>query len=160
MNILIISSEVAGGLADVCGALPTALAALGHDVAVVTPAYRQVSQNGRTLEPTGVTFDVPIGSKVVSGQFLSSRLPGSDVPVFFVDQPEYFDRNELYGERGQDYKDNCERFVFFSRAVMELIRLMELPVGVLHCNDWQPVWCQPICGSNSNSRGVMRTSSV
>ena len=64
-------------------------------------------------------------------------MPGSDVPIYFVDQPGYFDRRELYREDGEDYKDNCERFVFFCRAVMEAIRLLELPVDVLHCNDWQ-----------------------
>ena len=142
VNILIASSEVApfsktGGLADVCGALPAALADLGHQVTVVTPAYRDVVRKGWTLEPTGVSFDVPIGSKVVSGRFLSGCFPDSQVPILFVEQPEYFDRSELYGQRGQDYKDNCERFVFFSRAIMESIRLLDLSVDVLHCNDWQ-----------------------
>lgn len=142
MNILIASSEVSpfsktGGLADVCGSLPLALAELGHRVVVVTPGYRQVSQADWGLELTGPTFDIPIGSKVVSGRLIEGRLPNSDVQVFFVEQPEYYDRAELYWERGQDYKDNCERFVFFSRAVMELIRLLDLPVDVLHCNDWQ-----------------------
>jgi len=136
------SSEVApfsktGGLADVCGALPGALRHLGHNPVVLTPAYRQVLRSGVNLEPTGIQFDIPIGSKVVVGRLLSSRLPGTDVPVFFVDQPEYYDRAELYREKGEDYKDNCERFVFFCRAVMEAIRLLELPVDVIHCNDWQ-----------------------
>lgn len=142
MNILIASSEVApfsktGGLADVCGALPTALRKLGHESIVFTPAYRQVRESGAVLEPTDVTFEIPIGSKVMIGHLLKGTIPGSDVPIYFVDQPDYFNRAELYQEHGQDYRDNCERFVFFSRAVMEAIRLLDLPVDVIHCNDWQ-----------------------
>src|SRR5262249_25097485 len=54
-----------------------------------------------------------------------------------IEQDEYFDRAELYREKGEDYKDNCERFVFFSRAVMEAARLLELKPEVIHCHDWQ-----------------------
>lgn len=143
MNILIASSEVTpfaktGGLADVCGTLPVALSQLGANPVVVMPAFHQhIHRAGVPIHETGLTFDVPIGSKVVLGRVLRSHLPGSEVPVYFVDQREYFDRAELYREKGADYKDNCERFAFFSRAVMELIRLLELRVDVLHCNDWQ-----------------------
>ena len=143
MNILIASSEVApfaktGGLADVCGALPLALAELGSRPIVVAPAFRRhIAKAGLPIQETELTFDIPIGSKLVPGRVLRSELPDSDVPVYFIDQPEYFDRPELYRERGADYKDNCERFVFFCRSVMELIRLLDLRIDVLHCNDWQ-----------------------
>ena len=59
------------------------------------------------------------------------------MPVYLVDQPEYFDRPELYRESGEDYADNCERFVFFCRAVMESIRLLDFAPDVIHANDWQ-----------------------
>lgn len=142
MNILIASSEVApfsktGGLADVCGALPVALQNLGHQPVVFTPHYRQVQAAGVELESTQVGLDIPIGSKLVSGRLLAGKLPQTNIPVYFVDQPEYFHRPELYREKGEDYRDNCERFVFFCRAVMEAIRLLDLQVDVLHCNDWQ-----------------------
>ena len=64
---------------------------------------------------------MPIGRKTVSGTFLRSTLPGDKVPVYLVHQPQYYDRPELYRENGHDYKDNCERFVFFCRAVLEAI---------------------------------------
>ena len=64
-------------------------------------------------------------------------MPNSDVPIYFVKNDEYFDRPELYREAGTDYQDNCERFVFFSRSVLEAIRLLDLQVDLLHCNDWQ-----------------------
>ncbi len=59
-------------------------------------------------------------------------MPGGNVPVYLVEQDQYFDRDELYSVDGKDYIDNCERFVFFSRAVLEAIRLLELKVDVLH----------------------------
>ncbi len=143
MNVLIASSEVGpfaktGGLADVCGALPLALSRLGAQPTVVMPAFRRhIAKSGLPIHDTEISFDIPIGTKVVPGRLLQSQLPGSNVPVYFVDQPDYFDRAELYREKGADYKDNCERFVFFCRAVMESIRLLELNVDVVHCNDWQ-----------------------
>lgn len=142
MNILLASSEVVpfaktGGLADVCGALPVELAKLGGEPVVMLPAFRQALRSGQPIESTGIQFEVPIGSKIVTGRLLRSKIPNSNVPVYLVDQPDYFDRAELYRERGEDYKDNCERFVFFSRAVMEAIRLLDLHVDILHCNDWQ-----------------------
>lgn len=142
MNILIASSEAVpfaktGGLADVSGALPVALKRQGIDISLFMPAYRQVFQSGQPIHDTGISFDIPVGNKIVSGRFLKSFLPDSDVPVYLVDQKHYYDREGLYNESGRDYEDNCERFVFFCRAVVEGIRLLDLPVDVLHANDWQ-----------------------
>ena len=142
MNILLATSEAVpfaktGGLADVCGTLPLELARLGHSPVVMLPAYRQTRACGVPMEPAGIDLSIPIGSKTVSGRLLKSRLPGSEVPVYLVEQADYFDRPELYGEKGTDYFDNCERFVFFCRAVLESIKLLDLKVDVLHANDWQ-----------------------
>jgi starch synthase len=142
LNILFASSEVApfaktGGLADVCGALPVELTRLGHNVAVVMPLYRQVKNSGHAMEPLNLKFDIPMGNKIIRGRLLRGNLPGSNVPVFFVEQDDYFDRDDLYRHKGEDYKDNCERFVFFSRAVLESIRMLKLAVDVVHCHDWQ-----------------------
>lgn len=141
MNILFVSSEVApfaktGGLADVCGSLPIELAKLGHQVAVIMPAYRQTK--GRTdIEPLNLKFDIPISNKIVRGRLLQGKLPGSEVPIYFVEQDDYFDRADLYRHKGEDYKDNCERFAFFCRAALEAIRLLKLDIDVVHCHDWQ-----------------------
>jgi starch synthase len=142
VNILLATSEAVpfaktGGLADVCGALPQELRRLGHQVSVVMPAYRSVREAGVKIESTGLTLDIPINQKTVPGRLLQGRLPSSDVPVYFVDQPDYYDRPELYQASGKDYPDNCERFVFFSRAVLEAARLLDLKLDILHCNDWQ-----------------------
>jgi starch synthase len=125
-----------GGLGDVCGSLPLELANLGHEPIVIMPAFRQALSAGRPIESTGVRFEVPIGRKMVSGTFLRSTLPGDSVQVYLVHQPQYYDRPELYRENGHDYKDNCERFVFFCRAALEAIQLLDLKTELVHCHDW------------------------
>ncbi len=142
MKIVLATSEAVpfaktGGLADVCGALPVELARLGHQVTVIMPGYRSIQAAGMSIESTGVQLSIPIGRKSVTGRLLLSHLPGSDVPVYFVDQPDYYDRPDLYQSSGRDYPDNCERFVFFSRAVLEAVRQLDLETDILHCNDWQ-----------------------
>jgi starch synthase len=142
VKILLATSEAVpfaktGGLADVCGALPKELAALGQQPMVIMPAYRSVYAAGVQIQPTGIQLSIPIGRKNVEGRLLLGHFPESDVPVYFVDQPNYFDRDDLYQTGGRDYPDNCERFVFFSRAVLESIRKLGVDVDVLHVNDWQ-----------------------
>jgi len=142
MNILFASSEVVpfartGGLADVSAALPAALERLGQNMAVVVPAYKSVFNCGLAPKDTGVHFPVPIGDKILPVKIWKSTIPESDVPVYFVQQDEYYNRNELYTENGSDYNDNSERFIFFCRAVMEMISVMKLNVDILHSNDWQ-----------------------
>lgn len=142
MNILLASSEIvpfakSGGLGDVCSALPKQIARLGHEVCVFLPAFRTIHDAGVQIESTGHELSIPMGSKIVRGQILKSHLPDSTVPAYFIDQPEYFERKSYYGENGIDYADNCERFIFFCRGVVEAIRSLQLNVDLIHCNDWQ-----------------------
>jgi starch synthase len=141
MNILFASSEAApfsktGGLGDVCGALPRELARLGSSPVVFLPAFRQAKSSGQPIETTGIHVDVPIGRKTVRGHILRSQLPESDVPVYLIDQPDYYDRPQLYREEGEDYRDNCERFVFYCRATLAAVELLGLEIDVVHCHDW------------------------
>lgn len=142
MNIVFVSSEAApfaktGGLADVCSALPVALEKLGHRVSVFLPAYRQIYDAGIPIETTGIGYCVPVGHNEVWGEILKSRLPESNVPVYFPRHDRYFFRDGLYNSGGIDYQDNCERFVFFCRSVFRAIELLDIPVDILHANDWQ-----------------------
>jgi starch synthase len=141
LNILIASSEAfpfakTGGLADVCGSLPIALDRLDHGAAVIMPAYRCTRTQDFAIDDTGIEWQVQIGSKAVPGKLLRSYLPDSDVPVYLVQQDAYFDRDGIYGEHGHDYEDNCERFVFFCRSILEIIPQFGEPVELIHCNDW------------------------
>ena len=142
MKILLASSEVVpfsktGGLADVCGALPIALEQLGHEVIVFTPSYRGCYDKGVAIEPTGIELQIPIADRIVNGTLCKTQLPGSNVTVYLVEQANYFDRDGIYGDAQGEFKDNCERYTFFCRAVLESIRLLEWKPDLIHANDWQ-----------------------
>ena len=139
MNIAMIASEVTplaktGGLADVIGTLSLALERLGHQLCVIAPAYRSVLQGNFSLHPSGVKLSVPFADGAVTAEVLESTL-GPGVCVYLIRADQYFDREFLYGPPAGDYADNVERFVFFSRAALELLRYK--PVDIVHCHDWQ-----------------------
>ena len=141
MRVLQVASEATpfaktGGLADVVGALPEALAHQGCDVTLVIPAYREVFAKGLPIEPTGIAFDVPIGMRQMHARIFRCVRPESRVEVLLVANDECFDRPTLYGG-SDDYSDNSERFIFFSRAVMELAARQGQPFDIIHCHDWQ-----------------------
>jgi starch synthase len=153
MKVLLAASEVVGfaktgGLADVVGALPRALADRGHECAVILPLYRTAATGPVALTRTDATFTVPIAGRPMPGRLWQATLPGSSVPAYLVEQPEYFERDEPAHKRGlyqytasdgqkRDYPDNCERFVFFSRAVLAAPAALGWWPDVLHNNDWQ-----------------------
>jgi len=102
MNIIVASSEVVpyaktGGLADVCGALPSQLEALGHQVSVFIPAYRSVDYGEFDVQKTGISLEIPIGTQLIGGELLVTTLPGSKVKVYLVANNDYYDRESLYG---------------------------------------------------------------
>ncbi|HEY4766643.1 MAG TPA: glycogen synthase GlgA [Candidatus Sulfotelmatobacter sp.] len=138
MNIVFAASEgvpfsKTGGLADVVGALPRALAALGHQVSVYLPRYRQTKLTEPVPEVRSVTIpfdDQYRFASVVSG----GRIDG--VRFYFVEYPPYFDRDALYGTPAGDYPDNAERFALFSRTVLEASKILGVP-QIFHCHDWQ-----------------------
>jgi starch synthase len=138
LKILFVSAEVApfakvGGLADVAGALPKALRALGHDVRVVMPAYQSLEQRGRAgaldARPGGMI--VSTGAGPIAAGLYESVLPGSDVPIYFVAERALFDRPNIYG-----YWDDPYRFAFLSRAAFEVCNVLDWWPDVLHAHDW------------------------
>jgi starch synthase len=138
MHIAFVASEgvpfsKTGGLADVVGALPRALAPLGHQVSVYLPRYRQTKLAESSVVVPSIT--VPFDDKY---RFASVVAGGSQngVRFFFVEYPEFFDRDALYGTPAGDYPDNAERFALFSRAVIEASKILGVPT-VFHCHDWQ-----------------------
>jgi starch synthase len=141
MKIAIASSEVfpfakTGGLADVAGALPKALAKMGLEVAVVMPLYSVIDQKKFGITDTGKTASVQMDWRHVTARIFEGSLPGG-VRVFFVDVPEYFGRAVLYGTAAGDEPDNAERFFFFSRIIPEVLKEMGFAPDVMHVNDWQ-----------------------
>jgi starch synthase len=152
-KVLLAASEVVGfaktgGLADVVGSLPRALARRGIACAVILPLYRSARRSAVPQSPTGRYFTVPVGERQILGSLWRATLPDSDIPVYFIEQPEYFERDDPSAGRGlyqfalpdgrlQDYPDNCARFVFFCRAVLEALPLLDEWPDILHLNDWQ-----------------------
>ena len=135
MKILYVTSEAApfcktGGLADVAGSLPPALAANGDEVAVILPLYGQISDAWKKEMVFRGSMDVSLAwRREYAGLFSLAR---EGVTWYFVDKERYFHRDTLYGEF-----DDGERFAFFCRAVMELMGMMDWKPEVIHCNDWQ-----------------------
>ncbi len=142
LNILLAASEVvpfakSGGLADVSGALPKALRDLGHDIRVVMPRYYIVDIEKYGLKKMEGSLGVPMGSMGEAwASVYEGVLPGSDVPVYFIEHEAFFGRKGLYDEGGEGYADNDNRFIFFSKAVMQLAKKLRFRPDVIHVNDW------------------------
>jgi len=144
MRILTVASEAVpfaktGGLADVIGALPLALARLGHTVDVVMPRYRGITAAERAGQVT-----VRLGGQVTeAGIWIADRGPEESAPsqaqvrTVFIDQPTYYDRDFLYGTAGQDYPDNPERFAFLAVAALEWAASTGQHFDIVHGHDWQ-----------------------
>lgn len=138
MNIVFAASECVpysktGGLADVVGALPKALAELGHNVTVYLPKYKQtrLSDSKVLLRSITIPFDDQYRfCSVIDG----GKRAG--VQFYFIDYPPFFDRDALYGTPAGDYPDNAERFALYSRAVLEASKILGVP-RIFHCHDWQ-----------------------
>ena len=133
MRIALLSSEVVpfaktGGLADVAGALPKALAKHGIDARIILPLHQQID---RSLLNDSVIDDMPVQWR---GQIRPTRVYQSDAagaPAYLIDAPEYFSKPSIYG-----YANDHERFAFFSRAALALIKQLDWQPDVVHGNDW------------------------
>ena len=123
-----------GGLADVVGALPMALARLGHNLEVVLPRYRMTKPGKPEAKMQSLTLPLGAGFRFASVQDAGTA---GKVRTFLVECPSFFDRAGLYQEEGEDYPDNAMRFAAFSLAALELIKRSATPPDIIHCHDWQ-----------------------
>ncbi len=136
MEVVYVASEVApfsksGGLGDVSEALPRALAARGHRLAVVTPRYGSVDPQRHRLERLDLEVEV-------AGERAGLWRAAGPAPVYLLEHQRFFgSRPGLYGERGEDYPDNAQRFAFLSRAALEVPAALGLAPGIVHLHDWQ-----------------------
>ncbi|MBI4582489.1 MAG: DUF1957 domain-containing protein [Planctomycetes bacterium] len=128
-----------GGLADVAGGLPQALAQLGAEVLVVLPAYRSIDRGRHGIQPLLGGLKAWIGGREEAFDLLEARPPHPGVRVLLVDHPGFFDRDGVYGDpaTGKEYPDTARRFLFFSRAALEAMRALGMPIDILHCHDYQ-----------------------
>lgn len=142
MKILLASSELSpvattGGLGTAVAGLIGQLHANAHDVCLILPYYRAVKKyHYWKAKPTGVTLDIQSGGRRLAAEVLEYRKRGG-YQVFFVKCDELFDRDGLYGDDSGPFGDNAERFIFFSKAAIELTRRMDPQPDILHAHDWQ-----------------------
>jgi starch synthase len=140
MKILLASSEVVpfaktGGLADVAGALPKALHRLGIDVRVIMPNYRGIEEKGFSINYPGLRISCPVSQRLVEAEIAEIQYDG--ITFYLVDKDEYYYRDNLYSTQDGDFIDNAERFIFFSKAIIETAKATDFIPDVIHCNDWQ-----------------------
>lgn len=143
MEILFVTTELApyvkvGGLADVSAALPKTLRALGHRVTVVMPRYAAFEDSGLLMARRLTPLRLALGAQTYEATIYDGRL-SSQVDLTLVDVAGLYDRNGVYGERGEDYADNAVRFAVLARAAAELARQRAAdgaPFDVVHANDW------------------------
>lgn len=135
LKVLFLSAEMVpfaktGGLADVTGALPKALAQIGADVRVVLPRYGRIDPERFQMTEALPAFQVPMDDTPEPVTILKTdAVPG--VPVYFVNSDTYFNREGIYG-----YPDDGERFILYCRAALEMLRQLNWKPDILHCNDW------------------------
>lgn len=150
-----------GGLADVCGTLPKALAALGHEVRLVLPFYKSVRTAGfgKTLLKSGVALSASAPDTGIkrSFQLRKDLLPGASIPVYMIDQPDYFERERFYGDEAGDFGDNLDRFAFFAHAALAAAESEGFKPDVIHCHDWHtgliPAYLRTLYAENAYWKG-------
>jgi len=161
MKILLASGEVhpyskTGGLADMVGALAKSLAQSGQQVGLVTPLYKGILENFPDIHRLDWQIDLALGAVRVQAEIWKREWePG--LSVYFIHQPEFFLREGLYQAKGVDYLDNAERFIFFSKCVLQLARHLSWQPEIVHVHDWQ-VGLVPLMILDAKSREGWRTA--
>lgn len=144
-----------GGLGEVMAALPAELVALGVDVDVVMPKYRGITPERFPLERLDVTVDVDLNARQIKAGFWAYQ-DARGVRYLFLENDDYYDREGLYGTKRKDFEDNAERFVFLTRAAIEMALAERVHYDVYHCHDWQaaltPVYLRTLFAGEENLR--------
>jgi starch synthase len=144
LNVVLFAAEAApfakvGGLADVVGALPKALAKLGVKPVIMIPAYRTVDFSSHQITPCAAVpaMDIRMGLNLEHAEIYQTRIQDPVIDVYLIGSSKYFDRDGIYDDplTGEGYPDNMERFVFFMKSGIELLRRLHRPLDVLHCHD-------------------------
>lgn len=139
-KILMVTGEAVpfaktGGLADAVSALSIALKEAGNDVRIIMPRYYMI--NTKELKKHKAPLGVPLGDREAWGGIFEGKIPHSEVPVYFLDNNEYYGREGVYGPNpGSSFPDNSGRFHFLCKAVFQLCRNLNWIPDILHCHDW------------------------
>lgn len=164
LKILFVTPEIdpyvkVGGLADMVGALPKELAKLGHDVRIVGPLYRSVKRMGdwqARNEPLGID----VGVAAVWARTWETRLPGTGVPIYFLENDALFGRDGVYGDAHHSYPDNDYRFITLCRGALTLCLQLGWTPDVVHCHDWTTGWIPILLNTVLRASPLGSTASV
>lgn len=163
LKILVLAAEVVpfaktGGLADVAGALPKAIRTLGHDIRVAMPRYGRIDPEQFRLQEVLPRFDVPVHRTTEPARILEGKID-PDIPIYLVDNARYFDREGIYM-----YPDDADRFIFYCRAMLKALKLLEWQPDVIHCHDWHtaivPNWLNTIFKDDTFFRDVVAVYTI
>ena len=164
LKILFVTPEVepfvkVGGLADMVGALPKELAALGHDVRIVCPAYGLVKRVGEwRARPDALGVDV--GRTALWARTWETTLPGAAVPVYFLENNDFFGAAEVYDSPWGARADNDLRFAFLARGALALCQQLHWTPDVVHCHDWTTGLVPLMLNTTLHDTPLGRTASV
>lgn len=166
MKVVMATSELTpfaktGGLADMVGMLSGELCHQGATITIIMPLYGHIQIKKHKLENLKKNFFIDMAGRKTVASLWKGYLPGvceNKCEIYFIQNDEYYNRPFLYGNSEGDYADNCERFVFFSKAVLETIKEIDLNPDVIHCHDWQtaliPVYLSTFYSDDENLKDV------
>jgi starch synthase len=166
-KIWYLSTEVSpfaktGGLGDVCSSFPKALKTKDYEIRATMPKYKIINERKYILREVIRLKEIPVTingvTKIVSAK--SAFLPDSKVQIYFVDIPEYFGRIGLYSDKqtGKDYEDNAQRFAYFCKGTIEILKILSWKPDIIHCNDWQtafvPIYLKTLYKDDEFYQGI------
>ena len=165
LKILFVTPEVepfvkVGGLADMVGALPKDLAAMGHDVRVVAPAYGSLKIPDEGWFDLEEPLGVEVGASAHWARTWTACLPGSAVPVYFLEHDQFFARPEVYAGPWGDHPDNDLRFIFLCRGALTLCLQLDWIPDVIHCHDWTTGFLPLMLNTTLRDSPLGRTATV
>lgn len=162
MNILLGAAELSpfaktGGLADIVNYLPIEWEKFGQTTTVVLPKYQIIDTQRWGFEPTNFILYVPISHWIEYARLWVGKLPNSNVQVYLIENQDYFNRPGIYGE-ANEYPDNDRRFIFFSRAILEVAKVLNFKPDILHCHDYHTAFALAFLKSQYRFDSNFRTT--
>lgn len=163
-KILMLTSETVpfaktGGLADVVTALSVQLKKMGHDVRILMPRYYHIDRT--ELKRHDDALGIWLGRGEEWTAVYEGALPGSDVPVYFLDHEHFYGRDGIYGHRAdEEFKDNAARFALLSKGAFQLCRMLHWIPDIIHCHDWPSAPACYLLKKEEQERGFPDTKSV
>ncbi len=140
MNVIFAASEITpfartGGLGDMVSALPKMLNKSGQNCVVFLPKYNEIDDQEFKIKSTGKRISVNMSGKIINSEIFETVF-GDGIPVYLLENSDYFQRNGIYESNNKEHHDNAERFAFFSKGCLCAIKELGISPDIIHCHDW------------------------